>query len=430
MSAVQRIEHVHVIEVRLVIPGLSSGFIDQKPNLKVFEESREPVVDLVGFKPEAKPEPVIEQPATDSRTLVELYEVLLSDRDKERKVSVKTVRDNHSVLTRFQRWADDSGKSAGLRPIQLLAVPGILRDFAEHIRAQPKGNSSAMANKAVGVIIKLGNACEAARLIAKKVERVSKSSINLMRPRTDQQRRIKGVPVTIDELRAMLAVIDECKWPRLGTVKPSVFWRVHLLSHFLYGFRSQDWFSCRGNEKKGLLWSGIVRKPECPVIKGLSNEGGWAFYVVHKTEKKDEAAERNSDVLIPLSTEIRDLIEQFRGIDAERVFPTANNSRTYSEEFLRILNRAGLSDESRIAAGEPIIRPSLGQRGVASFRKGCATYWSEVVGPQAASYLLHHYVPAEGVAKMTLENYLQHESILRKISAHVEAFSDLVRLSP
>lgn len=49
-----------------------------------------------------------------------------------------------------------------------------------------------------------------------------------------------------------------------------------------------------------------------------------------------------------------------------------------------------------------------------------------VFGPQAASYLLHHYVPAEGVAKMTTENYLQHEGILRKIVARIEELSLLV----
>jgi len=465
VQQVQVVEHVqvHVIELRLVIPGLSgqglsgvagvaglAGVANHQPPMrfKVFQDVPDlPDVsggaDVVEPVVDERPEPTADsaesplvpvskateptEPIEEQRTLVELYQELLSERDKERRVSVKTIRDNKSVLNRFQQWAEKSDCFAGISPpIRLLEAKGILRGFAEYIRNQPKGHSAAMANKAIGVVIKLSNACQAAGIVSRPMERVPKSSVNLMKPRTDQQRRIKGVPVTIEELRAMLNVLDDCNWPRLGKVKPSVFWRANLLGHYLYGFRSQDWIACRGSEKKGLLWKDIIRKTECPVIKGLHNDGGWAFYVVHKTEKKDEAADRNSDVVIPLSIEMRDLIEQFRGIDDERVFPMANNSRTYSEEFSRILNRAGLSDESRIANGEPIIRPSLGQRGVASFRKGCATYWSELVGPQAASYLLHHYVPAEGVARMTTENYLQHEGILRKIVGKIEELSGLV----
>lgn len=391
-----------------------AGCVGQTP-LRVFPEPQSKVIEA------AKPEVI------ESRSLVDLYDALLGARDAERRIAEKTIRDNRSVLRRFQNWSEQSEKFSGIRPaMMLLEVKGILRDFAEHIRSQPKGHSSAMANKALGVIVKLSNVCQREGLISKQAERVSKGSINLMRPRTESQRRIKGVPVTIEELKTMLAVLDDCRWPKLGMVKPSVFWRLHLLSHFLYGFRSQDWFSCRGNAKKGLLWSGITTKTECPAIKGLHNDGGWAFYVVHKTLNKDESADRNPDVLVPLSTEIGGLIEQFRGLHPERVFPTKNNSRTYSEEFARILDRAGLSDEVRIAAGEPIIRPSLGQRSVASLRKGCANYWSDIVGEQAASYLLHHYAPTEGVAKMTQQNYLQHERVLRKIVARIEELSALV----
>lgn len=420
MTALQRIEHVHVIELRLVIPGLLGQPMKAPERLKVYEEpesekDQEQPAEVEHAEPVAKL-------VHESRSLVDLYKDLLSERDKERRVSVKTIRDNHSVLNRFERWALDTGKVNGLQPIELLTVPGIMRDFAGHIRSQPKGNSSAMASKALGVLIKLGNACDAVGMIRGKIDRVPKSVVNLMRPRTEKQRRTKGVPVTIDELKAMLSVLDGCKWPKLGKVKPSVFWETSLLSHYLYGFRSQDWFACRGNEKKGLLWSGVKFETECPWIEGLHNPAGWIWYLVHKTEKKDEAAERPSDVLVPMSWKIRGLIEQFKGLDQERVFPTANNSRTYSEEFSRILKRAGLSDEARAETGKPIIRLSLGQRNVASFRKGCAAWWSEKVGRPAASYLLHHSVAEEGVSKTTQDNYLQNETILRKIVEAVESF--------
>lgn len=417
MSAVQIVEHVHVIKFEIVIPGLMPGVSHLAERVPVYEEPR--------GVPGPAPMPSVVSGSSEGRGLVDLYKDLLSARDAERRVSDKTIRDNLSVLRRFQTWSDTAGKLNGNQPVRLLEMDGILREFAEHMRSQEKGNSSAMANKALGVIVKLSNACQKEGLISKQPERVSKGSINLMRPRTEKQWRIKGVPVTIDEIKAMLAVLDGCRWPRLGKVKPSVFWRLHLLSHFLYGFRSEDWISCRG-KKKGLLWSGITKKTECPVLKGLHNDGGWAFYMVHKTANKDEAADRNPEVLVPLSIEISELIEQFRGLDDERVFPTKTNSRTYSKEFSGILDRAGLSDAARIAAEEPIIRPSLGQSKVASLRKSCSNEWTEMVGPQAASYLLHHYVSVEGVAKMTMQNYLQHEAILRKIVAKLELMAALV----
>ena len=376
--------------------------------LRVFPDSQGKVIEA------AKPE------VLECRSLVDLYDELLSAVDKEKRVSVKTIRDNRSAIDKFETWGKAQHRVVAGRPLSLLEQPKILRSYAEFLRAQAKGNSSAMASKALGSIGKLAGACVRAELIKQKPETVAKSTINLLRPRTEEQRRVKAVPVTVSELQAMLAVVDGCKWPRLGSVKPSVFWQTNLLSHYAYGFRSQDWFPARSAEKRGLLWSGVITSSQCPVLDDLHNEAGWAWYLVHKTAKKDEAAERPSDVLVPLSSKMRDLIEQFRGLDPERVFPMANNSRTYSQEFSKLLERAGLSDDARRNDNKPIIRLSLGQRNVASFRKGSSALWAKHVSRAASSYMLHHAVSEEGVAKMTADSYLQNEEILRDIVAKIE----------
>jgi hypothetical protein len=376
--------------------------------LKVFQEPQVQAAEVV------KPEVV------EARSLVDLYDELLSASDKEKRVSMKTIRDNRAALDKFEVWGRTQHRVVAGRSLSLLEQPKILRTYAEVLRAQPKGNSSAMASKALSSVGKLAGACVRAGMLKQKPETVSKSTINLLRPRTEEQRRVKAVPVTVAELQAMLSVVDGCKWPRLGSVKPSVFWQTSLLAHYVYGFRSQDWFAARSAEKRGLLWSGVITSSQCPVLEDLHNAAGWAWYLVHKTAKKDEAAERPSDVLVPLSAKIRDLIEQFRGLDPERVFPMANNSRTYSEEFLKLLERAGLSDDARRIEGKPIIRLSLGQRNVASFRKGSSALWAKHVSRAASSYMLHHAVSEEGVAKMTAESYLQSEEILRDIVAKIE----------
>ena len=164
----------------------------------------------------------------------------------------------------------------------------------------------------------------------------------------------------------------------------------------------------------------MISETRCPLIEDLDNEAGWIWYLVNKTAKKDEAAERPSDVLIPLSVKMRKLIELFRGIDDTRVFPISNNSRSYSKEFSGILNRAGLSDKSRENDGKPIIRLSLGQRNVASFRKSSSALWAKHVGRSASSYMLHHTVLEDRVSKTTIDCYLQDEEVLREITANIE----------
>lgn len=369
---------------------------------------------------ENRKDTVVAPESSEQETLSELYERLLSDRDKHNQVSVKTIRANHSVLNRFESWCE---KTLFVEPgncVSILSQSNILKDYAEYLRSQLKGSSASMCQKALATIIKLATACVKAGVISRRPDGVPKAQINILKPRTEKQRRTKAVPVTLSELQSLLAVVDGCKWPRIGNVCPAVFWKTCLLSHYVYGFRSQDWFAIRSSDKLGLLWSGVVVDSKCPVIADLHNDAGWAWYLVHKTARKDEAAERPSDVLVPLSSKMRTLIEMFRGLDNHRVFPLRNNAKSYSKEFSGLLKRAKLSDKERIESGKSIIRLSLGQRDVASFRKSCSALWAKHVDRSAASYMLHHAIAEERVSKMTVDSYLQDEDILRRITEKIE----------
>jgi hypothetical protein len=196
--------------------SFDTGPGDQVP-LKVFQEPQPQAVEVV------KPEVV------ECRSLADLYSELLAEIDKEKRVSIKTIRDNRSALVKFEAWGRTQHRIVAGRPLSLLEQPKILRTYAEFLRAKPKGNSSAMASKACSAIGKLARACVRAGMLKQKPETVSKSTINLLRPRTEEQRRVKAVPVTLAELQAMLAVVDGCRWPRLGKVEPSVFWQTSLL---------------------------------------------------------------------------------------------------------------------------------------------------------------------------------------------------------
>ena len=362
----------------------------------------------------------------NTESLVALYDRLLGEQDKEKRVRVSTIKANRSFLAAFELWAatraqtDTRTTIPRVGPLKTLEIPGILKDYAKHLRAKASGASESMCTKALAAIGKLAGACQRAGLIAARPDKPSRPSIKLLKPRTELERRVKAVPVSIDELRAMLSVVDGCAWPSLGKVPAAKFWETSLLSHYAYGFRSQDWFAVRDQWKRGLLWSGIVTDSKCPVLEDLQNVHGWAWYLVHKTDTKDEEADRPSDVLVPLSAKMRALIEQFRGLDPVRVFPLPQTHRSYDREFSKILERAGLSDKSRVESGKSIIRLSLGQRNVASFRKGCSALWANQVGRAASSYLLHHALSEEGVAKTTQDSYLQHEEVLRDIVAGID----------
>jgi len=356
--AVRPPRQVMAFEFRLTIDLKVPGQGDTVQRIDV------PIVASVPLQPNDVPLAVVEsvskplETAVEKRGFADLYRHLLTEQDRERRVSSKTIKDNLSCLGKFQAWIQSRHEGPIESPVRCLEDRSILKAYAEHLRSQPSGNSSSMCSKALATIGKLSAACVRDGLIGRKPDIVSRTSINIMRPRTEQQRRVKAVPVTLPELQSMLAVVDGCVWPRIGNVSPEKFWEANLLSHYVYGFRSQDWFSCRCTNKKGLLWSGVISATKCPALDDLHNEAGWAWYLVHKTSKKDEAAERPADVLVPLSTKMRSLIELFRGIDSERVFPMKNNSSTYSQEFSKLLDRAGLSDESREAEGKPIIRLS------------------------------------------------------------------------
>lgn len=383
--------------------------------------------DMVGNAVPDVPSPP-QQPSqiSEYKTLVELYDFLRSAQDTEKRIGAKQVAAVHGYLRQYQQWFESRTKNdpryitPGVVLSEMLENADLL-EFAKFIRSRDKGDSPSTCIKSVGAVGTLAKvACEFG-LISSVPKKPSIAAIKRIKPRTETDRRMKAVPVSIDEFRRLMDAADGAKWPQLGSVPPSEFWRCCMISHYLYGFRSQDWFACRDQTKQGLLWSSILEDPQCPLIDDLTNEHGWAWYLVHKTKGKDEDADRPSDVLIPLSKEMRRMIELFRGIDPVRVFPLTATHKSYDREFAAIRERAGLSDKERTDSKKAVIRLSLGQCKVASFRKGCAQMWTRAGFPEAASYLLHHSDGESRLAKMTRERYVQHEQVLRDIVPALES---------
>lgn len=410
------------IEIRVVVQfemprGL--GHMNVAPAEFVFTPSSAPDIAPVVTVSESLASSVISSEPSTPLSLVELYRTNLEPKELLQN-EVKTVRADIQRIVRFQAWLEQRSKTPLLQ--QIAEKKDILWDYARHLRTQDKGCSSASCGHALNAVMKLLRWSVEAGLIPKAPKYPTRGDVNMMRPASTENEDFQGEPVTLDEFRKLMSleVLNGCKWPRLGNVSPAEFWECVMLSHFVFGFRSQDWFPARTNDKAGLMWSDILDGTQCPKLDDLHNPHGWLWYLVHKTKKKSQRAAKPVKLLVPIPGRLKYLIEQFRGLDPERVFPLTSNSRYWSKEWRGILKRAGLDSVSRKAAKKPVIYLSLGQKSVASFRKGCASMWADHVDESAASYLLKHSVTDGAVSAITREHYLQAYRPLRAIVANLE----------
>lgn len=410
------------IEIRVVVEfqmPRGIGPMSFAPAEFVFTPSSAPDVAPVVTVSDSLVSSVTSPEPSASLSLVELYRANLEQKELLQN-EAKTVRADIQRIVRFQAWLEQRSKTPLLQ--QLAEQKEILWDYARHLRTQDKGYSSASCGHALNAIMKLLRWCFEATLIGKMLKSPTRGDVNMMRAASTENEDFQGEPVTLAEFAKLMSpeVLGGCQWPRLGNVSPALFWECVLLSHMVFGFRSQDWFAARTNDKAGLLWADIVESTQCPKLDDLHNLHGWLWYLVHKTKKKSQRAAKPVKLLVPIPGRLRALIELFRGLDSDRVFPLTSNSRYWSLEFTRILERAGLDDASRRAAKKPVIKLSLGQKKVASFRKGCASLWADHVDEAAASYLLKHSVTDGAVSAITREHYLQAYRPLRAIVANLE----------
>lgn len=375
-------------------------------------------------------------PSQDSAepSLEDLYRTYLAPGEMQRNEPA-TVRRDIKRIQQFSNWLTDArintpriGQKATIGDIS--ENVGILHEYGKFLRSKDAGASTATTSNALNAILKLLRwAVEAGRL--ERLPKIpTRGDLNLMSSDTSSSEAVpddeefQGEPVLVAEMQRLMAphILAECQWPELGNVPPSVFWETVLLSHAVYGFRSQDWFAISSPHKLGLLWSGVLADPVCPRNPELQNAPGWIWYLVHKTKKKSKRADKPQQIVVPICERLRSLLEQFRGIDESRVFPLPHTPVSWSREFRRIKERAGLDDATRTDARRPIIRLSEGKRAIASFRKGCAAMWADHVSESVASYLLKHSVSVDKVSDTTRTHYLQ---AYRPLTAIVPALESL-----
>jgi hypothetical protein len=365
----------------------------------------------------AKPEP----------TLVELYEELLAKKERLRN-EPKQVRDDLRYIAEFERWLAEPESAPRINTprgalVKTLEFSEVFEQWARSIRAREVGGSVGQTMKKMNAVSKLAKACHAAGLINRAGRTPTQGDLRLMAEisasEDSESEDFQGEPVTVEEFLRMIDCCVEDAWPYLPK-----YWVLKLTASYFLGFRLQDWFAELETTKKGLLWDGVISDPTCPRIEGLQNEAGWLWYLVHKTKKKDQKKGRNPRVLMPNAKQLQEMMEPYRGLDPERVFPVPCNKRSSGREFHAILKRAGLDDATRLKQGKPIIRLSEGQKNIASFRKGCADMWADAVGMEAASYVLKHSVPTgpnSMVSATTLEHYLKIYRPLKEIVPAVES---------
>lgn len=410
------------IEIRVVVQfemPRGIGPMNMAPAEFVFTPSSAPELAPVVTVSESLVSSVTSRTPSAPVSLVELYRTNLEPKELLQN-EVKTVRADIQRIVRFQKWLEQRSKTPLLQ--QIAEKKDLLWDYARHLRTQEKGCSSASCGQAVMAVMKLLRWSVEAGLMARAPKYPPRGDINMMRPASTENNDFQGEPVTLDEFARLIRreVLDGCQWPHLGKVSPAAFWECVLLSHYVFGFRSQDWFAARTNDKAGLLWADIIDETQCPKLDDLDNPHGWLWYLVHKTKKKSQRAAKPVKLLVPIPGRLRRSLEMFRGLDSDRVFPLTSNSRYWSREWTGILERAGLDAATRKQSKKPVIYLSLGQKSVASFRKGCASMWADHVDESAASYLLKHSVTDGAVSAITRDHYLQAYRPLRAIVANLE----------
>jgi len=274
--------------------------------------------------------------------------------------------------------------------------PTILTEFAQWDLNRDTSPKPETVRRHITAVGKICGAAIEAGWIRRLPKKPAESAIDKMYGIDEDADEIPET-VTLQEFVAIRNAVDIATWPRLGP-SPAEFWRAFLDIHWTYGPRTQDWFAYQSTTKRGLLWDHLTLDPLCPSakLKGLEWPHGWAWLPIGKT--------RTRRLLLPLSSRIRQHIDTWHLVDSERVFPMKNNSKSYSNQWKRILQEAEV--DLRIRASEGDGGPSL--------RKGCGNFWQSK-SESIEAYVLCHRDRSSGA--LASKHYVQR---VKLVCDHIE----------
>lgn len=258
------------------------------------------------------------------------------------------------AYTAEQHALDIESSACAENPARVSAIgKGMLMGFRQWL--QKRGQSNQSVRRIESTIRKiLKEAVD--REIVGKVPKLSKLT----------QKRYRPAPVVLEEVQALIDAATVATWPKLP-VGAAIFWRAALLAAWTVGFRTQDFIGLRDRTVTGLLWSGVVTSPRCPdaSIRDCVSPCGWFDFTPRKTELSCGLS-----VLLPIHPALAPLIEKFRGLDSQRVFPVGRSGDRFARQFREIRKAAGVSDDVSISGD--------GRNGRRSIRKGCRNNWDNV----------------------------------------------------
>ncbi|MEP3477980.1 MAG: hypothetical protein ABJZ55_01920 [Fuerstiella sp.] len=360
------------------------------------------------------PAPVAENPPTapvqeelqhpQFSSLLDLYCEHLEERDQLKGVKRTSIQETKTGLRKFDSWASSHSdntrtaspgvaKTLGFSILDLIASdPLIMRKFVHWVMVDD-GKSVDTARKSVVATFKVLNwLTDEGKYTGRKPEK----------PSTAEMQKLTGAgtndglaeTVTLPEMLAIRAATHIATWPELGNLPPSAYWDFAIDVCWTFGPRSQDWFSCDA-EKSGLLWEDVCFDSKCPApqMKGFEHPHGWLWINIGKSGTRR--------ILLPMSSRIRFHIDQWRGVDPDRVVPLNTGNQSHGKQWRKLLKAAKV--DSRI-------RLSLGQ-GNPSLRKAASDYWEDI-GDDVANY-----VAGRTVKSVKGKNYSR---LPRRVAKHIE----------
>lgn len=272
-----------------------------------------------------------------------------------------TLSNDRTALRHWARYVQekhalDLESSACLEnPARVSAIDkGLLMGFRQWLQEQGQTNQSV---RRVESTIR--------KILKEAVEREFLSKVPKL-PKLPQK-RYRPSPVLLEEVQSLIDASETATWPKRLPVGAPLFWRAVLFAAWTVGFRTQDCVGLRDRTVSGLLWSEVVTSQRCPdaSIRNCLSPCGWFDFTPRKTRLSCGLS-----VLLPIHPALAPLIEQFRGLDAQRVFPVPRSGDRFGRQFRAIREAAGVSDDVSIAGD--------GRGGRRSIRKGCRNNWDNV----------------------------------------------------
>lgn len=340
-------------------------------------------------------------------TVREAYDTFLAGFQGDFR-SAKTRQSYQTAIGAFEKWVVRAYRTTS--PVRAQTIADLASDFdllktfsAWRLEGGLEGKPTSVrtAQRDAKLIRKVFVECRKRGLIVSVPDVPARADLA---KRADRNVSRKRTPVLSDDAvcsvrRAIRSDVLSSQWPLLGDHSAATFWQDAFDFFATVGWSTQDAVAYLDKAKAGLQWSEVCWQKQCPDKSiDLQAPHGWLWLSRAKT---------GVDILMPMTAHVRSILQRWKGVDSDRVWPIFRNRRAFARCWNEFLAASDAPDDFRISEG----------RGNNSLRKWCAQRWQQLTGDRdVAEIVLSHSCSARNSG----DNYL---SALPKLVAHVDQYT-------